>query len=264
MGPRRRPLSSGGASRSPERTPEGEDGGSGRRTAIWVAAITAVATVAAALVGVFAHGGIGEQSSPSAAPQSPRITPHESQSTSVQVTDFSVGQTATSRFVNVKGYVLALLGDNEIHAIAAPANGEPVERSGAGGAAVAHDAPTVHEVQRWYVSPPITLNPDGTWETRIDIDPMESRELTVEAIVVPYCYLHHSESKCKHQPPAEPAHQLSPPAARPRPQAPTATTPSPIPQNRYPVPEGVDWLKIYGAPLGSTTSRPVTVPVPPR
>jgi hypothetical protein len=26
----------------------------------------------------------------------------------------------------------------------------------------------------------------------------------------------------------------------------------------------VDWLKIYGAPLGSTTSRPVTVPVPPR
>jgi hypothetical protein len=161
MGPRRRPLSSGGASRSPERTPEGEDGGSGRRTAIWVAAITAVATVAAALVGVFAHGGNGEQSSPSAAPQSPRITPHESQSTSVQVTDFSVGQTATSRFVNVKGYVLALLGDNEIHAIAAPANGEPVERSGAGGAAVAHDAPTVHEVQRWYVSPPITLIPMG-------------------------------------------------------------------------------------------------------
>jgi hypothetical protein len=202
MGPRRRPPSSGGASRSSSPRPGEGDGGSGRNQAIFVAAIAAVATVAAALISTFKPGDsapppVGQQiTSPVISPRA--VTPGSEDRThqpSIEMKSVVFGQSGNARFIQARGHIDMLGSAGELYVVAAPANGEPVRASNAG---VNNPAPGQSNVQRWYVSGPILISSDGSWETRIDIDPAENRDLTVEAILISFCdYLPKGDPRCE-------------------------------------------------------------------
>lgn len=47
--------------------------------------------------------------------------------------------------------------------------------------------PNETRTQRLHTSAPIAVHADGSWETRLEIDPSELRELTVRAVLMPPC-----------------------------------------------------------------------------
>lgn len=155
-----------------------EDGPGGRQ-GIWVAVIGAIATIGAAGILLLK-------------PSDASKTADAVSSPTIQVISTSFHQTSDKRYVDVKGRVhsLTVATDQALYAYAAPANGEPVGRRDAAmgpQAAVPDQEAEEDAAQHWYVSPPISLYPDGAWETRIDIDPTEGRELIVQTALLPVC-----------------------------------------------------------------------------
>jgi hypothetical protein len=141
----------------------------------------------------------------------PRDVPHNPadhpDQPSIQMKSVVFRQAGDGRFILVKGYISALGTSGELYVIAAPTNGEPARPAASAGGS--NPAAAQPGVQRWYVSGPILINPDGSWEARIDIDPGESRDLSVEAVLMSLCeYLPKGAPRCQEQARAGPGDPL--------------------------------------------------------
>jgi hypothetical protein len=124
---------------------------------IVVTLITAAATIVAALIGVTYHG--DENKSP--ATQNQGIQPALAAITS---TLFAAAPSG-GRIIAIRGTVRPPEArDGNIYALARPVNGQP----------------PLHG-QNWYVSNAAVIKPDGSWDTYINVDPSEKRDLAIQA-----------------------------------------------------------------------------------
>jgi hypothetical protein len=248
MGPLRRPLSSGSAGR-PTPPKEGKAEGSlTLRQAIIVAVITAAATILAAVINYVKPADQPHTSPniPSSAIQAPGPRVH--------LRGTSFGQTSNSRFIVAKGYVDGLLSDRDLFVIATPANGEPAQSTQSSSAGVNNQASTPPPVHRWYVSDPVAIQRDGSWEARIEIDPTETRVLTVQAVLASICDVPKYELGCGGF--AGNGNFLGPGTPTP--------SPSRAPTDPSFILEITQWLKTDGPATRETKSDPTTIPVPHR
>jgi hypothetical protein len=219
------------------------------RLAILVALIGAGGAVAAATIGLIKPSDPIERLDPPkahvAVPAARTAFPH--------ITSVSISWTPDSRYVVVTGNISALLDNTQaLYAVAAPVNGEPVGPTpGATAAGLVVPTGPYGGVRRWYVSPPVNLRANGSWEARIDIDPTETRQLAVRAFVITACDV----------PPLAGTSCMIPPMSSP-------TTPNsipgppPIPRDRDALANAKNWLEVYGPPDAATKSDPATIGMP--
>lgn len=168
----------------------------------------------------------------------------------------------------VKGFLDRRGQSGELCAIAAPINRDPNNS----------------RTQRWYVSGPVAQDSHGFWETRIDIDPTETSDLIVGAVLMSSCdiglinqllgsYPDDSAGIPAPPRPSTPGNPDDPHLGRfrvPRPVVPPGITePDGIPEiTERVVPrhsEKLDveqWLDRNGPKLPWATSDPITIAVP--
>lgn len=140
---------------------------------------------------------------------------------SIHIESTTISPIGGPRSIAVKGSLDRLDLPGELYAVAA-ANEDPT-RSG-------HDSgrpntiPNDSRIQNIYISLPIAIRPDGKWETSIEIDPTETRKLTVRVFFLPPCDIRPMDNPlCGTHGPLDPEVHPKPPASIPtqtRPSAP--------------------------------------------
>jgi hypothetical protein len=186
MGPQRRTPS--GGSNGQSSSSQGNDGGAGRNQAVLVAVIAAVATIAAAVIGLIKPGSADQATStpqPSPFTVVPRgIAPNAIYPTtqpSIQMNLVRFDHNENDRFILVTGSINTL-----------PANGDPVRP-----AFKVNSVGRSYTVKNFYASDPASINPDGSWAARIELDATESRDLAVRAVLTDLCnFLPSDDPRC--------------------------------------------------------------------